>query len=51
MLLLIFAITVILTFTALAIERILKDIREQNNEIIILLKQQQEEIKDNKKSI
>ncbi|BAK16070.1 hypothetical protein JOC25_000702 [Solibacillus kalamii] len=32
-----FALLVIITFTALAIERILKDIRTQNNEIIELL--------------
>ena len=35
---LIFALIVILVFTALAIERILKDIRDQNKEIISLLK-------------
>ena len=35
---LIFALVVILVFTALAIERILKDIRDQNKEIIHLLK-------------
>ena len=34
----IFALVVILVFTALAIERILKDIRDQNKEIIRLLK-------------
>ena len=33
-----FALVVILVFTALAIERILKDIRDQNKEIIRLLK-------------
>ncbi|EKB46689.1 hypothetical protein B857_00899 [Solibacillus isronensis B3W22] len=32
-----FALLIIITFTALAIERILKDIRTQNNEIIELL--------------
>ena len=32
-----FALLVIMTLTALAIERILKDIRTQNNEIIELL--------------
>lgn len=32
-----FALLVIITFTALAIERILKDIRTQNKEIIELL--------------
>ena len=32
-----FALLVIITFTALAIERILKDIRSQNKEIIELL--------------
>jgi len=36
--LLIFALVVILVFTALAIERVLKDIRDQNKEIISLLK-------------
>jgi len=35
---LIFALVVILVFTALAIERVLKDIRDQNKEIIHLLK-------------
>ena len=35
---LIFALVVILVFTALAIERVLKDIRDQNKEIISLLK-------------
>ena len=35
----IFALVVILVFTALAIERILKDIRNQNKEIIDLLKE------------
>lgn len=35
---LIFALVVILVFTALAIERVLKDIRDQNKEIIRLLK-------------
>lgn len=35
----IFALVVILVFTALAIERILKDIRDQNKEIIHLLKE------------
>ena len=35
----IFALVVILVFTALAIERILKDIRDQNKEIIDLLKE------------
>lgn len=35
----IFALVVILVFTALAIERILKDIRDQNKEIIQLLKE------------
>ena len=35
----IFALVVILVFTALAIERILKDIRDQNKEIINLLKE------------
>ena len=35
---LIFALVVILVFTALAIERVVKDIREQNKEIISLLK-------------
>lgn len=34
MILLIFALLVILTFTALSIERILKDIRSQNAQII-----------------
>lgn len=34
---LIFALLIIITFTALAIERILKDIRSQNKEIIELL--------------
>ena len=33
-----FALVVILVFTALAIERVLKDIRDQNKEIIRLLK-------------
>ena len=33
-----FALVVILVFTALAIERIVKDIRDQNKEIIRLLK-------------
>ena len=37
--LLTFALVVILVFTALAIERILKDIRDQNKEIIQLLKE------------
>ncbi|MFS0875345.1 hypothetical protein [Solibacillus isronensis] len=32
-----FALLIIITFTALAIERILKDIRSQNKEIIELL--------------
>lgn len=32
-----FALLIIITFTALAIERILKEIRTQNNEIIELL--------------
>lgn len=32
-----FVLLIIITFTALAIERILKDIRTQNNEIIELL--------------
>ena len=36
---LIFALVIILVFTALAIERILKDIRDQNKEIIHLLKE------------
>ena len=36
---LIFALVVILVFTALAIERVLKDIRDQNKEIIQLLKE------------
>ena len=36
---LIFALVIILVFTALAIERILKDIRDQNKEIIRLLKE------------
>lgn len=36
--LLIFALLAVLVFTGLAIERILKDIREQNKEIISLLK-------------
>ena len=35
---LICALVVILVFTALAIERVLKDIRDQNKEIISLLK-------------
>ncbi len=35
---LIFALVVILVFTGLAIERVLKDIRDQNKEIISLLK-------------
>ena len=35
---LIFALVVILVFTALAIERVVKDIRDQNKEIIRLLK-------------
>lgn len=35
----IFALMIILVFTALAIERILKDIRDQNKEIIKLLKE------------
>ncbi|MEK5080913.1 hypothetical protein MKX73_18470 [Solibacillus sp. FSL W7-1436] len=35
--LLIFAVLIIITFTALAIERILKDIQSQNKEIIELL--------------
>ena len=35
---LIFALVVILVFTALAIERVVKDIRNQNKEIIRLLK-------------
>ena len=35
----IFALVIILVFTALAIERILKDIRDQNKEIIQLLKE------------
>ena len=35
----IFALVVILVFTALAMERILKDIRDQNKEIIRLLKE------------
>lgn len=34
---LIFALLIVITFTALAIERILKDIRSQNKEIIGLL--------------
>ena len=34
---LIFPLLIIITFTALAIERILKDIRSQNKEIIELL--------------
>ena len=34
----IFVLVVILVFTALAIERVLKDIRDQNKEIISLLK-------------
>ena len=33
-----FSLVVILVFTALAIERVLKDIRDQNKEIIRLLK-------------
>ena len=36
--LLTFALVVILVFTALAIERVVKDIRDQNKEIISLLK-------------
>lgn len=44
----IFALVVVLTFTALAIERLLKDIREQNKEIILLLqKQQRDKLLDN----
>ena len=35
----IFALVIILVFTSLAIERILKDIRDQNKEIIQLLKE------------
>ena len=35
---LLFALVVILVFTVLAIERVLKDIRDQNKEIIRLLK-------------
>ncbi|MEG0385596.1 MAG: hypothetical protein RR642_12665 [Solibacillus sp.] len=35
---LIFFLVVILVFTALSLERILKDIRDQNKEIIELLK-------------
>ena len=38
---LIFALVVILVFTALAIERGVKDIRDQNKEIIRLLKDAQ----------
>ena len=34
----IFALVIILVFTALAIERVVKDIRDQNKEIISLLK-------------
>ena len=33
-----FGLVVILVFTALAIERVVKDIRDQNKEIISLLK-------------
>ena len=40
---LIFALVVILVFTGLAIERVLKDIRGQNKEIISLLKQRNNE--------
>ena len=36
--LLTFALVIILVFTALAIERVVKDIRDQNKEIISLLK-------------
>lgn len=43
MILLIFALVVILVFTGLAIERVLKDIRDQNKEIISLLKQRNHE--------
>ena len=39
---LIFAILIILTFTALAIERILKDLRLQNKTIIELLTKDKE---------
>lgn len=51
LLLLIFALMSILVFTALAIERILKDIRSQNNEIISLLKTQQGEKRNDKTPI
>ncbi|MCM3720863.1 MULTISPECIES: hypothetical protein [Solibacillus] len=44
---LIFALLIIITFTALAIERILKDIRSQNKEIIELLSKADEN-KNNK---
>ena len=43
----IFALVVILVFTALAIERILKDIRDQNKEIILLLKNRDSEDRKN----
>ena len=36
--LLLFALVAVLAFTGLAIERVLKDIRDQNKEIISLLK-------------
>lgn len=40
---LIFPLLIIITFTALAIERILKDIRSQNKEIIELLAKSDED--------
>ncbi|MEB2280772.1 hypothetical protein LAV73_12280 [Lysinibacillus xylanilyticus] len=43
----IFILVLLLVFTGLAIERILKDIREQNKEIIDILKKNNRDKEDN----